>query len=109
MSGGFARLYTHFVLPSAALRPNTRPSPETTTTTPSPTMGGDVTSLDTRVCHSALPAPSNASTSPLDVATTTRSLPAPGPADSAMPALCRHATRPVAVSIRMIDPSVDAA
>jgi len=85
------------------------PSPEVTTTLPSVTIGGEITSDDTRAVHSGLPSGSKASTSPLSVPTTTSMASAPGPAESGLPALARHAGRPVAGSSLTSVPSSAAA
>ena len=110
VSAGLARWYTHFLVPSAAISACTLPSPANTVTTPSVTRGGATISVETRAVHFGLPlVASNESTSPLSVPTTTMFASAPGPAESARPALVRQTVRPVAGSIRETPPSVLAA
>ena len=84
VSAGAMRWLTHFFAPSAALSACTLPSPANTATTPSPTRGGAITSVETRAVHFGLPSASNASTSPLSVPTTTIVASAPTPAESAL-------------------------
>ena len=109
VSAGVVRWLTHFLAPSAALSACTLPSPVSTATTPSPTRGGAITSVETRAVHFALPSASNASTSPLSVPTATVVASAPTPPESGLPAEMRHTCRPFAGSMRTMVPSVDAA
>ena len=107
---GAVRWYTQRRLPSAAPNAWIRLSLLRTSTSPSATSGVASTSLEAWAFHRSLPSTSNASTSPLTVATTTLPAPAAAPADRpARLAWMRHFCAPVPASKAASVPSAAAA